>query len=277
MPEAARLTDTAAHGGMVTAPGCPTVLIESLPAARVGDQHVCPAADGPKPHVGGPLVQGAQKVRIGGQFASRKGDQALCAGPPDQLVGGAAKVFIGGATLTFKASKSGGNTLVAVDPETATVYIESFLEYGGPGASAAYAAHAKAEIEATWSGTMLRDGKPYRVEVQVHTRIQSGEPTPGFDPIDVDPAHTRMNQPLYGDGTGHQTPKAADPKRRRIAHEYGHSLGLPDEYHDTPSGSVPDDPTKKNNIMAETWPDASGTLPHPHQDQYDKVLAGYGH
>jgi bacillopeptidase F (M6 metalloprotease family) len=88
-----------------------------------------------------------------------------------------------------------------------------------------------------------------------------------------------MNQSLYGGGGGAQTPAAANDaaRPRRIAHEYGHTLGLDDGYADDASGdSVLKDPTKKNDIMSETWPDASGKLPHPHPDQYDQVLKSRG-
>lgn len=271
MPKAARLTDPCIHGGAVTGPGCATVLTSKLKAARVGDQHMCPA------HVGGPIVQGSQSVKIGGQFASRVLDQALCAGPTDAISKGARTVIIGGPTLTFHASGHGGNTLVAVDPMTKTVYIESFLEYSGPDATQAYADHAEQEIESTWAGTMQRGADTYQVQVNVNASVNtSGTPTPGYDPIVVDASTSRMNQSMYGNGPGLQTPAAANPSRRRIAHEYGHTLGLSDEYHDTPTGSAPNDPSKLNNIMAETWPDSTGTMPHPHQDHYDHILTDYG-
>lgn len=58
---AARITDLTAHGGMATGPGCPTVLIGKLPAATIGDMHVCPMCTGPVPTtvfvVSGTLVE----------------------------------------------------------------------------------------------------------------------------------------------------------------------------------------------------------------------------
>ena len=60
MPQpAARLGDPTAHGGVITGPGCPLVLIGGQPAACVGDLHVCPMvtpAVPPIPHVGGPIL-----------------------------------------------------------------------------------------------------------------------------------------------------------------------------------------------------------------------------
>ena len=70
----------------------------SQPAARVSDMHTCPLSDGPKPHVGGPILPaGCPTVLIGGLPAARVGDMATCVGPPDAIAPpGAATVFIGG-------------------------------------------------------------------------------------------------------------------------------------------------------------------------------------
>jgi len=84
---AARVTDMTAHGGVITGPGCPTVLIGGLFAARVGDLQTCPMSDGPKPHVGGPIMPpGSPTVLIGGQPAARVGDMTQCAGPPGTII-----------------------------------------------------------------------------------------------------------------------------------------------------------------------------------------------
>ncbi len=68
------------------------------PAARVGDMHVCPQVTPPaSPHVGGPVISpGCPTVLIGGMPAARTGDMAVCAGPPDTLADGAPTVLIGG-------------------------------------------------------------------------------------------------------------------------------------------------------------------------------------
>ncbi len=86
---AARQTDMTAHGGTITV-GCPTVLIGGLPAARVGDMHVCPFVTPtpvPVPHVGGPIMPpGAVTVLIGGLPAACVGDMATCTGPPAPIL-----------------------------------------------------------------------------------------------------------------------------------------------------------------------------------------------
>lgn len=99
MPAAARLTDfhvcpmedpapvPIPHvGGPIDGPGEPTVLIEGLPAARVGDMLIC---------VGPPdaIEMGSTSVLIGGVPAARMGDPTVHGG---EIVVGAFTVIIGG-------------------------------------------------------------------------------------------------------------------------------------------------------------------------------------
>lgn len=66
------------------------------PAVRVGDPHVCPLSDGPKPHVGGPVTgPGVPTVLIGNLAAAVVGDLCVCAGPPDAIVLGHPTIWIG--------------------------------------------------------------------------------------------------------------------------------------------------------------------------------------
>jgi len=77
------------------------------PAARVGDMHTCPMAEGPKPHVGGPILPpGCVTVLIGSMPAARVGDMCTCVGPPDTIAKGSATVMIGG----MPAARIGDNT-----------------------------------------------------------------------------------------------------------------------------------------------------------------------
>jgi len=65
------------------------------PAARVTDMHSCPMSNGPVPHVGGPIMPpGAATVLIASMPAARVGDIATCVGPPDSIVKGSATVLI---------------------------------------------------------------------------------------------------------------------------------------------------------------------------------------
>jgi uncharacterized Zn-binding protein involved in type VI secretion len=74
-------------GGPIIGPGSPTVLIGSLPAARVGDTCTCVA---PAPDA---IVQGSATVLIGGVPAARTGDATahggtIATGLPTVLIGG---------------------------------------------------------------------------------------------------------------------------------------------------------------------------------------------
>lgn len=65
-------------------------------AARVTDTHTCPQATGLVPHVGGPILPpGCPTVLIGYMPAARMGDMATCVGPPDTIAMGSATVMIG--------------------------------------------------------------------------------------------------------------------------------------------------------------------------------------
>ena len=66
-------------------------------AARVSDMHVCPMVNGVVPHVGGPILPpGCPTVLIGSLPAARVGDLCTCVGPPDSIVIGSSTVLIGG-------------------------------------------------------------------------------------------------------------------------------------------------------------------------------------
>ncbi len=71
-----------------------------MPAARIGDMHICPMqtpGTPPVPHVGGPVMgPGAPTVVIGGMPAALLGDTATCTGPPDTILKGSATVLISG-------------------------------------------------------------------------------------------------------------------------------------------------------------------------------------
>ena len=68
-----------------------------MPAARVTDMHVCPMVTVLVPHVGGPILPpGCPTVLVGGLPAARLGDMATCVGPPDVIILGSFTVLIGG-------------------------------------------------------------------------------------------------------------------------------------------------------------------------------------
>ena len=66
-----------------------------MPAARITDMHVCPMFTGPVPHVGGPILPpGCPTVLIGSLPAARTTDMAVCVGPPDTIAKGSGTVLI---------------------------------------------------------------------------------------------------------------------------------------------------------------------------------------
>ena len=67
-----------------------------MPAARIGDMHVCPMVTGIVPHVGGPIVTGAFTVLTGGIPQARVSDMAVCVGPPDVIALASFTVLVGG-------------------------------------------------------------------------------------------------------------------------------------------------------------------------------------
>ena len=85
------------------------------PAARVSDMHVCPMVTGIVPHVGGPILPpGCPTVLIGMLPAARVTDMATCVGPPDIIVKGSPTVLIGGlmAARIGDITAHGGNIVL---------------------------------------------------------------------------------------------------------------------------------------------------------------------
>ena len=65
-------------------------------AARVTDMHVCPMVTVLVPHVGGPILPpGCPTVLIGFLPAARVTDLAVCVGPPDMIAMGSTTCMIG--------------------------------------------------------------------------------------------------------------------------------------------------------------------------------------
>jgi uncharacterized Zn-binding protein involved in type VI secretion len=85
-----------------------------MPAARVGDLHVCPQVTVLVPHVGGPILPpGCPTVLIGSMPAARATDMATCVGPPDVIAMGSVTVLIGKMPAARLGDPSGhGGTIV---------------------------------------------------------------------------------------------------------------------------------------------------------------------
>ena len=91
MPAAARMLDPTSHPGLLMQ-GSPTVLIEGLPAVRMGDKHVCLLPPLAGPHPPSPIAKGSASVLINNLSAARQGDAAGCGA---QILKGAITVLIG--------------------------------------------------------------------------------------------------------------------------------------------------------------------------------------
>jgi len=82
----------------------------SLPAATIGDMHVCS-------HGGGPIIgPGCPTVLIGGKPAAVIGDSCACPIAPDAIITGSATVLIGGkpAARVSDATAHGGAVILGV-------------------------------------------------------------------------------------------------------------------------------------------------------------------
>jgi len=84
------------------------------PAARITDLHTCPMVTGVVPHVGGPVIgPGCPTVLIGSLPAALMGDTVTCVGPPDTIIKGSATVMIGGKPAARMGdSTAHGGTIV---------------------------------------------------------------------------------------------------------------------------------------------------------------------
>jgi len=98
MPFAARVGDLTSHGTPLgPGPGSVNVLIGGMPAWRAtSDTHACPLVTGVVPHVGGVVAMGSLTVLINSLPAARQGDQVVEAGPPNVIAMGCPQVEIGG-------------------------------------------------------------------------------------------------------------------------------------------------------------------------------------
>jgi uncharacterized Zn-binding protein involved in type VI secretion len=92
------------------------------PAARATDMQVCPMLTGIVPHVGGPISLGCPTVLVGSMPQARIGDMHTCVGPPGTMALGSPTVLVGGmpASRIGDSTAHGG---AAVGPGAPTVLI----------------------------------------------------------------------------------------------------------------------------------------------------------
>jgi len=76
----------------------------------------------PIPHVGGPVLPpGCPTVLIGSMPAARVGDMCLCVGPPDSIVLGSFTVLIGGAPAAQMGSMTAHGGAIVIGQPTVLI------------------------------------------------------------------------------------------------------------------------------------------------------------
>ncbi len=88
------------------------------PVATIGSMHVCPMSDGPKPHVGGPIIgPGAPNVMINGKSVALLGDMCTCMSAPDVIAMGSPSVFVNGVPVVCQGDLTAhGGVIVQGEP-----------------------------------------------------------------------------------------------------------------------------------------------------------------
>ncbi len=88
------------------------------PAARLTDTQTCPMVTGIVPHVGGPIIgPGAATVLINSLPAAVLGDNCTCVGPPSTIIKGSATVMITGKPAARLGDNTAhGGTIVLGSP-----------------------------------------------------------------------------------------------------------------------------------------------------------------
>jgi uncharacterized Zn-binding protein involved in type VI secretion len=107
------------------------------PAARVTDMHTCPMVTVLVPHVGGPILPpGCPTVLIGFLPAARIGDMAVCVGPPDVIAMGSPTVVIGNMPAARIGDLTAHGGVIVLGCPTVLIG-EVGMGGGGSGAAAA--------------------------------------------------------------------------------------------------------------------------------------------
>lgn len=84
--------------------------------------HTCPMSDGPKPHVGGPVMPpGVPTVYIGGAPAATLGNLCTCMGPPDSIIQGSMGVLIGGKPAARQGDMTAHGGIITVGCPTVLI------------------------------------------------------------------------------------------------------------------------------------------------------------
>jgi uncharacterized Zn-binding protein involved in type VI secretion len=90
----------------------------NLPVARIGDLSVCPICD-PKPHVGGPIIgPGCPTVLIENLPIALLGDRCTCVGPPASVSAGSSTVKVADKSPAYLGSQTSHGGTIATGAMT---------------------------------------------------------------------------------------------------------------------------------------------------------------
>jgi uncharacterized Zn-binding protein involved in type VI secretion len=129
------------------------------PAARVSDLHTCPMVTVLVPHVGGPILPpGCPTVLIGGLPAARATDMCTCVGPPDVILMGSPTVLIGNMMAARMGDPTAHGGVITLGCPTVMIGIPgqgSVLQQAAEAAQANPVSPAAAFRQAAAAGTPL--------------------------------------------------------------------------------------------------------------------------
>jgi hypothetical protein len=239
------------------------------------DQAIC---------AGGPMdtiSNGAFTTLIGRLPAARQFDATLHKG---KVTEGLPTVVIGDAPAYVNVIRR-GNVFFIVNTKNKRITMVGIQEYYGTGATQGYADRASDQINNIWSGKTKIKGEDYTVDCQITGRWRDKDTpaNPMANQIQVvqssqsryDTDHSDPpNQPYYGRSPGYQHHNDLD-SRLTAAHEFGHSMGLPDDYKEGPR--APDGkrqvtfPCGDHDLMCHS---NEGSKPSP--GNYDSLITGQG-
>ena len=84
--------------------------------------HTCPMTTGPVPHVGGPISgPGCPTVLIGSLPAARATDMCTCVGPPDVIAIGSTRVMIKGLPAARMGDQTAHGGVIVMGAPTVNI------------------------------------------------------------------------------------------------------------------------------------------------------------
>ena len=150
-----------------------------MPAARIGDMHVCPMVTPgipPIPHVGGPILPPCAVTVLTGKIPqARVTDMAVCVGPPDIIVKGSMGVMVcklpaariadltahGGTIVVGLPTVLIGETKPNGGAVMAPMMGMAMAQHGGDATAAVALTHIDEDMQAGTLVSASQDGTPF--------------------------------------------------------------------------------------------------------------------